>query len=114
MKCSNHFGAKRRRLLKVIIVLAPKGAIQNYIKNIRYDRLNLFVLWLARSFQNTLIKTFCNNKSFKVKSLEIQRGRYCSSAKEGERIKGKQKYPRFTTEPRQTSLKLRLGKGSNP
>jgi hypothetical protein len=27
-------------LLKVIIVLAPKGAIQNYIKNIRYDKIN--------------------------------------------------------------------------
>ncbi len=37
MKCSNHFGAKRQRLLKVNIVLAPKGAIQNFIKNIRYD-----------------------------------------------------------------------------
>jgi hypothetical protein len=37
VKCSNHFGAKRRGLLKVIIVLASKGAIQNYIKNIRYD-----------------------------------------------------------------------------
>ncbi len=37
MKCSNHFGAKRRGLLKVIIVLAPKGASQNYIKNIRCD-----------------------------------------------------------------------------
>jgi hypothetical protein len=32
MKCSNHFGAKRRGLLKVNIVLAPKGAIQNFIK----------------------------------------------------------------------------------
>jgi hypothetical protein len=40
VKCSNHFGAKRRGLLKVIIVLAPKGAIQNYIKNIRYDNCN--------------------------------------------------------------------------
>ena len=37
MKCSYYFGAKRRRLLKVEIVLAPKGAIQNFIKNIRYD-----------------------------------------------------------------------------
>ncbi len=37
MKCSNHFGAKRRWLLRVNIVLAPKGAIQNFIKNIRYD-----------------------------------------------------------------------------
>jgi hypothetical protein len=37
MKCSNHFGTKRHGLLKVIIVLAPKGAIQNYMKNIRYD-----------------------------------------------------------------------------
>jgi hypothetical protein len=37
VKCSNHFGAKRRGLLKVNIVLAPKGAIQNFIKNIRYD-----------------------------------------------------------------------------
>jgi len=37
VKCSNHFGAKRRGLLKVNIVLAPKGAIQNLIKNIRYD-----------------------------------------------------------------------------
>ncbi len=38
MKCSTHFGAKRRGLIKVNIVLAPKGAIQNFIKNIRYDR----------------------------------------------------------------------------
>ncbi len=37
MKCSNHFGTKRRMLLKVNIVLVPKGAIQNFIKNIRYD-----------------------------------------------------------------------------
>ncbi len=37
MKCSNHFGTKRRGLLKVNIVLAPKGAIKNFIKNIRYD-----------------------------------------------------------------------------
>jgi hypothetical protein len=37
VKCSNHFGAKRRGLLKVNIVLAPRGAIQNFIKNIRYD-----------------------------------------------------------------------------
>jgi len=37
MKCSNHFDAKRRGLLKVNIVLVPKGAIQNFIKNIRYD-----------------------------------------------------------------------------
>jgi hypothetical protein len=31
------FWRQKRGLLKVIIVLAPKGAIQNYIKNIRYD-----------------------------------------------------------------------------
>jgi len=37
VKCSDHFGAKRRGLLKANIVLAPKGAIQNFIKNIRYD-----------------------------------------------------------------------------
>jgi len=37
VKCSYYFGAKRRGLLKVEIVLAPKGTIQNFIKNIRYD-----------------------------------------------------------------------------
>jgi hypothetical protein len=40
VKCSDYFGAKRRGLLKVKIVLVPKGAIQNFIKNIRYDKIN--------------------------------------------------------------------------
>jgi hypothetical protein len=48
VKCSNQFGAKRRRLLKVNIVLAPKGAIQNFIKNIRYDIMDLQVNTLIR------------------------------------------------------------------
>ncbi len=40
MKCLNHFGAKRRGFIKSEIVLAPKGASQNFIKNIRYDIFN--------------------------------------------------------------------------
>ena len=54
MKCSNHFGAKRRGLLKVNIVLAPKGAIQNFIKNIRYDRITnrIFSVNLRHSSNN--------------------------------------------------------------
>jgi len=49
VKCSNHFGAKRRGLLKVIIVLAPKGAIQNYIKNIRCDKLNMITIYKMKN-----------------------------------------------------------------
>jgi len=41
VKCSIHFGAKRRGFIKSEIVLAPKGASQNFIKNIRYDRTNV-------------------------------------------------------------------------
>jgi hypothetical protein len=49
VKCSDCFGAKRRGLLKVEIVLAPKGVIQNLIKNIRCDIRTSFLLISAKS-----------------------------------------------------------------
>jgi hypothetical protein len=37
VKCSNHFGAKRVRVIKSGYSFGTKGAIQNYIKNMSYD-----------------------------------------------------------------------------
>jgi hypothetical protein len=75
VKCSNHFGAKRHGLLKVNIVLAPKGAIQNFIKNISYDNCMHTPMQLQRRMQAFLAATVnYNRKSFTTSAPDFLKG----------------------------------------
>ncbi len=62
MKYSKYFGAKRRRFIKSISVLAPKGTVHLLNENIRYDTIKTISL-------TTLSIAIKKNKALSIMTL---------------------------------------------